>query len=98
MSSKNNSLSNQDTRGGSSPAGDGKLRITYAVSSIGVKEDQKATVRRLGLRRLGQTVELPDSPAVRGMIHKVRHLVTVEAKSRAVGGAESRAVGGEVDE
>jgi large subunit ribosomal protein L30 len=35
-------------------------------------------VRRLGLRKLGHTVELPDSPAVRGMLHKVRHLVTVE--------------------
>ena len=56
----------------------GKLRITYSTSSIGVKSDQKETVLRLGLRRLGQTVEQPDSPAVRGMIHKVRHLVTVE--------------------
>ena len=35
-------------------------------------------MRRLGLRKLGQTVEQPDTPAVRGMIHKVRHLVTVE--------------------
>ena len=56
----------------------GKLRITYSTSSIGVESDQKETVLRLGLRHLGQTVELPDSPAVRGMIHKVRHLVTVE--------------------
>jgi large subunit ribosomal protein L30 len=55
-----------------------KLRITYSTSSIGVKQDQKDTVTRLGLRRLGQTVEQPDNPAVRGMIHKVRHLVTVE--------------------
>ncbi len=54
------------------------LRITYTTSSIGVKEDQKETVRRLGLTRLGATVVLPDNPAVRGMIHKVRHLVTVE--------------------
>lgn len=54
------------------------LRITYATSAIGVKQDQKETVQRLGLRKLGQTVEQPDSPAVRGMIHKVRHLVTVE--------------------
>ena len=55
-----------------------KLRVTYSTSSIGVEYDQKDTVRRLGLRKLGQTVELPDSPAVRGMLHKVRHLVTVE--------------------
>ncbi|OQA46297.1 MAG: 50S ribosomal protein L30 [Chloroflexi bacterium ADurb.Bin325] len=55
-----------------------KLRITYSCSSIGVKVDQKDTVRRLGLRKLGQTVEHDDTPVVRGMIHKVRHLVTVE--------------------
>ena len=54
------------------------LRITYSTSSIGVESDQKDTVRRLGLRKLGQTVEQPDSPALRGMIHKVRHLITVE--------------------
>jgi large subunit ribosomal protein L30 len=54
------------------------LRVTYSTSSIGVEFDQKDTVRRLGLRKLGQTVELPDNPAVRGMLHKVRHLVTVE--------------------
>ena len=55
-----------------------RLRVTYSTSSIGVEYDQKDTVRRLGLRKLGHTVELPDSPAVRGMLHKVRHLVTVE--------------------
>ena len=54
------------------------LRVTYSTSSIGVEKDQKATVKRLGLRKLGQTVELPDNAAVRGMLHKVRHLVTVE--------------------
>ncbi len=55
-----------------------RLRITYTTSKIGIKYDQKDTVRRLGLSRLGQTVEQPDNPAVRGMIHKVHHLVTVE--------------------
>lgn len=54
------------------------LRITYTTSSIGVKRDQKDTVRRLGLRKLGQTVEQLDTPVIRGMIHKVRHLLTVE--------------------
>jgi large subunit ribosomal protein L30 len=54
-----------------------KLRVTYSTSSIGVKKDQKETVRRLGLSRLGQTIEHPDTPAMRGMLHKVRHLVTV---------------------
>lgn len=54
------------------------LRITYATSAIGLKKDQKDTVRRLGFTRLGQTVEQEDTPAMRGMIHKVRHLLTVE--------------------
>lgn len=68
-------MSSQSKR---SPTSAGKLRITYAVSSIGLKKDQKETVLRLGLKRLGQTVEQPDTPAVRGMLHKVRHLVLVE--------------------
>ncbi len=55
-----------------------RLRITYSTSKIGLKYDQKETVRRLGFTRLGQTVEQPDNPQVRGMIHKVRHLLTVE--------------------
>jgi len=54
------------------------LRVTWKKSSIGHKEDQKRTIRALGLRRLGQTVEHSDTPSVRGMIHKVRHLVVVE--------------------
>jgi large subunit ribosomal protein L30 len=54
------------------------LRVTYSTSSIGVEHDQKETVRRLGLKRLGQAVEHDDTPALRGMLHKVRHLVTVE--------------------
>ncbi len=55
-----------------------RLRITYSTSSISCEKDQKDTVRRLGLTRLGQTVEQVDNPVIRGMIHKVRHLVTVE--------------------
>jgi len=53
------------------------MRVTYVKSAIGYAHDQKATVRALGLRRLHQTVELPDTPSVRGMCFKVRHLVTV---------------------
>jgi large subunit ribosomal protein L30 len=53
------------------------LKITYVRSAIGHKPDQKATIRALGLRRLNQTIERPDSPQLRGMIHKVRHLVSV---------------------
>jgi large subunit ribosomal protein L30 len=55
-----------------------RLRITWRKSAIGYRRDQKATIRALGLRRLGQTVEHQDTPAIRGMVFKVRHLVTVE--------------------
>lgn len=56
----------------------GRLRIKWVRSSVGRRFDQKRTIRALGLRRLGQTVEHGDSPSVRGMISKVHHLVTVE--------------------
>ena len=56
----------------------GRLRITWKKSAIGHQGDQKRTIRALGLRRLGQTVEHGDSRSVRGMITKVRHLVAVE--------------------
>ena len=55
-----------------------KLRITWTKSAIGYARDQKATIRALGLRRLHQSVEQDDSPSVRGMTAKVKHLVTVE--------------------
>jgi large subunit ribosomal protein L30 len=55
-----------------------KLSVTLVKSVIGSKQDQRATVRSLGLRRMHQRVELPDTPSVRGMIHKVRHLVRVD--------------------
>lgn len=55
-----------------------KVKVTYRKSSIGYSERQKETVRSLGLRRLGQSVELPDTLTVRGMVFRVRHLVTVE--------------------
>jgi len=54
-----------------------KLRITWRKSAIGYAGDQKRTIRALGLRRLNQSVEHGDSPAIRGMILKVRHLVEV---------------------
>ncbi len=53
------------------------VRVKYTKSSIGYAQDQKDTVFSLGLRKMQQIVELPDTPAVRGMIFKVRHLVTV---------------------
>lgn len=54
------------------------LRITLVRSPIGYDRRQKRTVRALGLRRLNHTVEQPDSPAVRGMLRAVEHLVRVE--------------------
>lgn len=56
-----------------------KLRVTLVHSPIGTKETHRACVRGLGLRRLNQTVEVDDTPAVRGMIHKVAYLVKCEA-------------------
>ncbi len=56
----------------------GKLKITYKKSSIGFPKDQKATVKALGLGKLNSTVELPDNPAVRGMVTKISHLLAVE--------------------
>jgi len=59
------------------------VRITLVRSPIGYSERQKATVRALGLRRLNQTVEHPDSPTLRGMIAKVAHLIDVEEGNAA---------------
>jgi len=56
-----------------------KLKITLVRSPIGRPEDQRATVRALGLSKMHHSVVQPDNPAVRGMIRKVRHLVDVEA-------------------
>ncbi len=55
----------------------GKIAITLVKSPIGYAKDQKATVRALGLTRLHQTVEKEDTPSIRGMVAKVRHLVQV---------------------
>jgi large subunit ribosomal protein L30 len=56
----------------------GKLKITLLKSTIGFDRKQGDVVRGLGLRRIRHSVTLPDTPATRGMIHKVRHLVAVE--------------------
>jgi large subunit ribosomal protein L30 len=55
-----------------------RLRITWVKSSIGHSRRQKATIRALGFKRLGQTVEQKDTPVIRGMVNKVGHLVEVE--------------------
>ena len=53
------------------------LKITLVRSPIGFNKTQSLTVQGMGLRRIRHTVELPDTPETRGMIHKVRHLVEV---------------------
>lgn len=55
-----------------------KLKVTLVCSTIDREKSQKATIRGLGLRRLHHTVVVEDSLAVRGMIRKVQHLVSVE--------------------
>jgi large subunit ribosomal protein L30 len=52
--------------------------ITYRKSAIGYNKDQKDTIKRLGLRRLNQSLEIEDTPAHRGMVHKVSHLVDIQ--------------------
>ena len=54
------------------------LRITWVKSAIGTERSQKDTVRSLGLKKLNKTVTVNDTPQIRGMIYKVRHLVSVE--------------------
>jgi large subunit ribosomal protein L30 len=55
----------------------GTVKVKWAVSFISCTDDMRQTIRGLGLRRLHQVVEREDTPAIRGMIHKVRHLVEV---------------------
>ena len=62
------------------------LLITQVKSSNGSNGRQRDTLRSLGLRRIGHTVERPDSPQLRGMVHAVRHLVKVE---RGLGEAQT---------
>lgn len=57
---------------------DNKIKVTLVKSVIGTKQDHRATVKGLGLRRINHTSELLDTPAVRGMIRKVAYLVKCE--------------------
>jgi large subunit ribosomal protein L30 len=54
------------------------LKVTLVRSTIGFNRTQAKTVQGMGLRKIRHTVELMDTPETRGMIHKVRHLVTVQ--------------------
>jgi large subunit ribosomal protein L30 len=58
--------------------GSGTVKVTLVKSPIGFKSNQRDVVRSMGLRRIRHTVELMDTRETRGLIHKVRHLVTVE--------------------
>jgi large subunit ribosomal protein L30 len=73
-----------------------KLRVTQVKSTISHIARNRATVRALGLKRIGHTVEVPDNDATRGMVRQVRFLVTVEevpgtaAKGAAAAPSEAR--------
>jgi large subunit ribosomal protein L30 len=56
----------------------GKIKVTQIRSGIGFAKKQRATLRGLGLRKMHQTRELEDTPAVRGMANKISHLVKIE--------------------
>lgn len=63
-----------------SAKGAGTLKIRMIGSVIGCPEKQRATVRGLGLRKLNQVVERPDTPEIRGMVRKIPHLVAIVAE------------------
>ena len=58
-----------------------KIAITWKKSGIGYARNQRRVIASLGLRRLNQTVEHEDTPSIRGMVQKVRHLVVVSEAS-----------------
>lgn len=61
------------------------IKVTYIRSVVGYPQDQHNTVRSLGFTRLNQTREVPNTPDVRGMVYKVRHLVQVEGEDEFTG-------------
>jgi large subunit ribosomal protein L30 len=76
-----------------------KLRVTQIKSTISHIARNRATVRALGLKRIGHTVEIPDNPATRGMVRHVRFLVSVEEVGDSKKAAPSRtSAGGEENE
>ncbi|HEX6156059.1 MAG TPA: 50S ribosomal protein L30 [Burkholderiales bacterium] len=56
-----------------------KIKVTLMKSFVGIKRTHRATVRGLGLKRINHSVELADTPAVRGMVEKISYLVRVDA-------------------
>lgn len=63
-----------------------RLKITLVRSPIGYAWDQRDTVKALGLSKMWHAVEKDDTPSIRGMVHKIRHLVRVEAVEEKKGG------------
>lgn len=58
-----------------------KIKVTLKKGLVGRPADQRGTVRALGLKKIGQTVEKEDRPEIRGMVFKIKHLVEVEEPS-----------------
>jgi large subunit ribosomal protein L30 len=65
------------------------IRVKWIKSAIGRIENQKKTIRALGFKRLQQTLTLPDRPEIRGMIHRVIHLLEVNPVRNSSGGSNS---------
>ncbi|CAN5605586.1 hypothetical protein BH20CHL1_BH20CHL1_06100 [soil metagenome] len=61
------------------------MTVTYVRSVLGRPQDQHQTLRSLGFTRLHQTREIIDTPSVRGMVYKIRHLVVVEGEDEVLG-------------
>jgi large subunit ribosomal protein L30 len=80
----------------------GSLRVTQVKSTISHIERNRATIRALGLKRIGDTVVVPDNPATRGMVRQVRFLVTfeeiTESSDRRLAGASPRSSEGPTTE
>jgi large subunit ribosomal protein L30 len=64
---------------------DGTLKLTWKKSFIGYPQDQRTTIKSLGFTKLNQTIEKPDTPSIRGMVYKVRHLVHVDGEGEIAG-------------
>jgi large subunit ribosomal protein L30 len=71
----------------------GRLRVTQVKSTISHIARNRATVRALGLKHIGDIVEIPDNEATRGMVRQVRFLVAVEEIEETAGGRASRGAG-----
>ncbi|HEX5163885.1 MAG TPA: 50S ribosomal protein L30 [Thermomicrobiales bacterium] len=61
------------------------LKLTWKKSAIGYPQDQRTTIKSLGFTKLNQTIEKPDTPSIRGMVYKVRHLVHVDGEGQING-------------